>query len=611
VQPSLYHVTALYRPVVQFAEEARRAVGGASPGEQAPGEGDRLRRFLDQVVQSKFLPRLEADLNNRVQQIVEGPLAFQPQENLAADPFLDWQPAEGGDPQHTARFKCVIDMADLLRRVFVELFRLPRSADQYLAVVERVVARFMARCDEHFRQLTKNLYSAQCAADPANLRAMQRDPLFTLIRSAMAPSASVEHLREELEDYYETQLEQIHNALLNHLAHLDQSQLTFDAGKFTQLALMAQSMEWLSARVAQLSSAALAAAVASEAARANADAAADGAAGAGAAGAGGGGVHRAGAAVAAAASRSVLFGGFATGRVFRAVTTAQAGGGGGGGGAGGGAVAAAPASSLRSPLGAGATSLTPPPLSLGPPQQPQQQQQPQQPQQRRPSTAAAAAGAAGAAGAASRPRSQRRLEERAAEAGLEVSPQLEATVAQLAEAVARMSDLCLFVLRLELQSHCLYFLANMQSASYELAEAPTQPEAFVAELNRDLTAAELELSKVLPPDKVRYLFDGVSYLQTTFMMRTLPHLRDPRVNEKGVACIERNLLALQQNLTNIVVGLSDAHFDRARAFFALLRGGPEQLAAAQRDHPRLFSKDELAAIRAAQLRREAHAGSRH
>lgn len=50
-----------------------------------------------------------------------------------------------------------------------------------------------------------------------------------------------------------------------------------------------------------------------------------------------------------------------------------------------------------------------------------------------------------------------------------------------------------------------------------------------------------------------YVFGGSSHLITSIFIKQLRHLEDKRINRKGVAKISRNLMALQQNLTNIIV----------------------------------------------------------
>jgi hypothetical protein len=51
----------------------------------------------------------------------------------------------------------------------------------------------------------------------------------------------------------------------------------------------------------------------------------------------------------------------------------------------------------------------------------------------------------------------------------------------------------------------------------------------------------------------RYVFGGSSQLITSIFIKQLRNLDDKRINRKGVSKISRNLMALQQNLTNIIV----------------------------------------------------------
>lgn len=129
----------------------------------------------------------------------------------------------------------------------------------------------------------------------------------------------------------------------------------------------------------------------------------------------------------------------------------------------------------------------------------------------------------------------------------------------------------------------------------------------------------------------RYVFGGCSELLTNLLVRTLSHLQDKRVNQRGVAKICRNFFALQQNLNNIegtaasseaaasaaasqeaglqlnsaqamAMGptaeahLQESHFDRARQYYELLNYSQEELHLFQLENPDMFSADEYAAL---------------
>jgi len=135
----------------------------------------------------------------------------------------------------------------------------------------------------------------------------------------------------------------------------------------------------------------------------------------------------------------------------------------------------------------------------------------------------------------------------------------------------------------------------MRTGSYWLQLEPTEPEQYVLDLNKDLTSADDDLSKFLPPTKIKYLFSGISQIIITAIIRNLSRLHDKRLNKNGTLQISRNLFALQQNLTNIIV-TKDGQFDRARQYFELLNLNEEDLSQYQADNPNLFSSEEYTAL---------------
>lgn len=131
-----------------------------------------------------------------------------------------------------------------------------------------------------------------------------------------------------------------------------------------------------------------------------------------------------------------------------------------------------------------------------------------------------------------------------------------------------LAERCLFALRLEFRIHCMLSLEKIQNSSYYIEEAQ-EPDNFILELNKDLSASEECMSTFLPSHKIRYLFDGLPRLISTILIRSLKKIK--RMNRIGVQKMIRNVLALQQNLTNIASNASKEHyFERARKYFELL-----------------------------------------
>lgn len=92
-------------------------------------------------------------------------------------------------------------------------------------------------------------------------------------------------------------------------------------------------------------------------------------------------------------------------------------------------------------------------------------------------------------------------------------------------------------------------------------------------------------------------------LVSSIVISIMSRLRVLRVNRNGVSQICRNLFALQQNLTNIVV-TQDGYFDHARQYWELLNLSEEELNFRYQDSkskeqqrlPTLFTSSEIRVV---------------
>ncbi|KAI8818997.1 Sec8 exocyst complex component-specific domain-containing protein [Fimicolochytrium jonesii] len=140
----------------------------------------------------------------------------------------------------------------------------------------------------------------------------------------------------------------------------------------------------------------------------------------------------------------------------------------------------------------------------------------------------------------------------------------------------RLSDLCLFVLRVELRCHSMFFLdLAMREGTYDLDDDTQDPDPYIGILNTDLSTLEEVLSGVMGPKRTRFIFSGLPHLISATLTAALPHIKKPTVPH-GTRKLVRNVCALQQNLTNIA-SVHDVGLERAKDYFALLELPGEEL----------------------------------
>lgn len=138
-----------------------------------------------------------------------------------------------------------------------------------------------------------------------------------------------------------------------------------------------------------------------------------------------------------------------------------------------------------------------------------------------------------------------------------------------------LSDTCLFTLHVELRCHSMYFLdLAVREGAYYLDDEAYEPDAYITALNQDLATCEEIFSSTLPERRVQFIFDGLSSLQSHILISNHKHLK--RVNQHGMTKMIRNVLSLQQCLTNIAAANEKA-LDSARQYYELFALGGEGL----------------------------------
>jgi len=186
----------------------------------------------------------------------------------------------------------------------------------------------------------------------------------------------------------------------------------------------------------------------------------------------------------------------------------------------------------------------------------------------------AAGGGAGRSGVVSRDREARCC----SRAGLAValagaahlvrSQALATNLAALSDKLRALSEKVVFALRLEVRVRCYHHLQSIREVRYEEASLATQPDAFVVELNKELTAMATELAAYMSVSKVSYVFGGVEAVQGRILVGSMAFVT--QVSTAGIGKLERNVVALQQTLSSLVA-VDEVHYERARSYFELLK----------------------------------------
>ncbi|KAJ1953061.1 exocyst subunit, partial [Linderina pennispora] len=145
----------------------------------------------------------------------------------------------------------------------------------------------------------------------------------------------------------------------------------------------------------------------------------------------------------------------------------------------------------------------------------------------------------------------------------------EADRAELVDKYHRLSVKCLIVLRIEVRAHCTYYL-DLATREGDYASAlianSMEPDTYIQSLNADISTIEEKMESCLPADRLNLVFGGISILMAHTLITNIRHIR--HYNESGSRKMTRNILALQQNLTNIALP-EEGGLDRALKFYEL------------------------------------------
>jgi hypothetical protein len=177
-------------------------------------------------------------------------------------------------------------------------------------------------------------------------------------------------------------------------------------------------------------------------------------------------------------------------------------------------------------------------------------------------------------------------------------PRITENMLNLVQNFKVLADKCLLTLHEEFRLRCYYFLDKIKSTSYSFDSESREPDAFVISLNDDLVACQEVLVVYLSQSKIRFLLASLSYLMGAVLINSLTKIKS--INKWGVRKMCRNVFALQQNLTNIIISTDEEPFEKARKYYELLNISQEEvlvhIAENSGDISKLFSYDEYKTV---------------
>ncbi|GAA5956509.1 hypothetical protein JCM3765_003467 [Sporobolomyces pararoseus] len=146
----------------------------------------------------------------------------------------------------------------------------------------------------------------------------------------------------------------------------------------------------------------------------------------------------------------------------------------------------------------------------------------------------------------------------------------------LLKAYSRLSSTILYTIRIEIRLRTMYYLDKAtRDGVYQLAEDIQEPDPSVVDLNGDLAQVDEVTAGTLATEERKFVFAGLSLLMDQLLITNARQIR--LANSFGLSKMNRNILALQQNLKNIGEEPLQVDFDRSRKFWELYGKGPRAM----------------------------------
>ncbi|OBZ83789.1 putative exocyst complex component sec8 [Choanephora cucurbitarum] len=155
----------------------------------------------------------------------------------------------------------------------------------------------------------------------------------------------------------------------------------------------------------------------------------------------------------------------------------------------------------------------------------------------------------------------------------------------------QLAETCLFTLRLEGRCHTMYYLEMaIRDGNYHLEDESFEPDPYIITLNSDLMELDDCINASLPHKDELFAFEGLPALIVHILVSEAVYIK--KLNKNGVQKMNRNILALQQNLSNFVPISQCSVMERAREYYQLYMLGSEGIIRSIQENGAKFTFDE-------------------
>nr|CDI53407.1 related to SEC8-protein transport protein [Melanopsichium pennsylvanicum 4] len=174
----------------------------------------------------------------------------------------------------------------------------------------------------------------------------------------------------------------------------------------------------------------------------------------------------------------------------------------------------------------------------------------------------------------------------------------------LAGVYRTLSSSILFTLRLETRLRIIAYLTlAITETTHAVNDTAVEPAPHIVDLNAEIASLDDILTETLPPESRSFVLSGMTTLMDATLIGLVHKIR--AVNTEGVTKMLRNILALQQNLKNILpssksgIPVETPSFERCRKFYELLYSKtPSELLGNMKKFQSIFRNSKSSTVKA-------------
>ncbi|KAI1789788.1 Sec8 exocyst complex component-specific domain-containing protein [Ganoderma leucocontextum] len=158
----------------------------------------------------------------------------------------------------------------------------------------------------------------------------------------------------------------------------------------------------------------------------------------------------------------------------------------------------------------------------------------------------------------------------------------------------QLAELIIYTIRIDIRCRVIHHLdLALRHGIYRIEREAGEPEPYVVDLNTELGNCEACLTSTLPDVERKFAFEGMGHLMQHLLISNARYIH--AANVYGIKKMNRNMLALQQNIKTITDDSHSTQFERAKRYYSLFLLSPPELLDTVRQKQE-FTFDEYKAI---------------